>query len=98
MRWIGSAALCVALLTAVARAQPSADCDAPATLSDGWPVSTPAQQTLDPKLICAIGPGLAKLRGANTHGVVVVRNGVRLCENVHEARMRRIVFSIASSR
>src|SRR5438045_5538472 len=75
MRWIGSAALCVALLTAVARAGTSADCDAPAAMSDGWAVSTPAQQGLDPKLICATGPSLAKLPGANPHGGVVVRNG-----------------------
>src|SRR5437764_2366468 len=80
MRWIGSAALCVALLTAVARAGTSADCDAPAAMSDGWAVSTPAQQGLDPKLICATGPSLAKLPGANPHGVVVVRNGVLVYE------------------
>jgi hypothetical protein len=80
MRWIGSAALCVALLTAVARAGTSADCGAPATLSDGWPVSTPAQQTLDATLICATGPSLAKLTGANPHGAVVVRNGVLVYE------------------
>jgi len=80
MRWIGSAALCVALLTAVARAGTSADCDAPAAMSDGWPVSTPAQQTLDAKLICATGPSLAKLTGANPHAAVVVRNGVLVYE------------------
>jgi len=80
MRWIGSVVLCVALLSAVASAEPSADCGAPAAMSDGWPISTPAQQTLDPELICAIGPGLAKLTGANTHGVVVVRNGAIVYE------------------
>src|SRR3954447_915636 len=80
MRWIGSAALCVALLTAVARAGTSADCGAPAAMSDGWEVSTPTQQGLDPKLICAIGPSLAELKGADPHGVVVVRNGVLVYE------------------
>ena len=80
MRWIGSAAVCVALLTAVARAGTSADCDAPAAMSDDWTVATPAQQGLDPKLICAIGPSLAKLTGANPHGAVVVRNGVLVYE------------------
>jgi hypothetical protein len=53
---------------------------APATLSDGWPVSTPAQQTLDAKLICATGPSLAKLTGANPHGALVVRNGMLVYE------------------
>ena len=80
MRWIGSAALCVMLLTALARAAISADCDAPAAMSDGWAVSTPAQQGLDPKLICALGPSLAKLTGADPHGVVVARNGVLVYE------------------
>jgi CubicO group peptidase (beta-lactamase class C family) len=80
MRRIGSAALCVALLTAVASAGISADCGAPTAMSDGWLVSAPAQQALDPELICTIGPGLAKLTGANTHGVVVVRNGAIVYE------------------
>src|SRR5437667_8465978 len=80
MRWIGSAALCVALLAAAARAGTSADCDAPAAMSDDWAVATPAQQGLDPKLICAIGPSLAKLTGADPHGVVVARRGVLVYE------------------
>src|SRR5437762_12069495 len=84
MRWIGSAALCVALLTAVARAGTSADCDAPAAMSDDWAVSTPAQQGLDPKLICAIGPSLAELKGADPHGVVVARRGVLVYEQYFE--------------
>lgn len=80
MRWIGSTALLVALLTATARTAISADCGAPAAMSDGWEVSAPAQQGLDPTLICATGPGLAKLTGADPHGVVVVRNGVLVYE------------------
>jgi CubicO group peptidase (beta-lactamase class C family) len=49
-------------------------------MSDGWEVSTPAQQALDPELICATGPSLAKLTGADPHGVVVVRNGAIVYE------------------
>jgi hypothetical protein len=80
MRWIGSAAVSVVLLTAVARAAISADCGAPAAMSDEWAVSTPAQQGLDPELICATGSSLAKLTGADPHGVVVVRHGVLVYE------------------
>src|SRR5438045_9239747 len=80
MRWIGSAALCVALLTAVARAGTSADCDAPAAMSDDWAVATPAQQGLDPRLICATGPSLATLKGADPHGVIVARHGTLVYE------------------
>src|SRR5436190_9548873 len=49
-------------------------------MSDDWAVATPAQQGLDPKLICAIGPGLAELKRADPHGVVVVRNGMLVYE------------------
>ena len=47
---------------------------------NGWEVSTPAQQGLDPKLICATGLSLAKLTGADPHGVVVARRGVLVYE------------------
>lgn len=43
-------------------------------MSDGWAVSSPAEQGLNPQLVCAIGPVLAKLRDADPHGVVVVRH------------------------
>ena len=80
MRLVVAAAVCVVLLTAVASLGSSADCSAPVALSDSWPVSTPEQQALDPKLICATGPSLAKLTGANPHGVIVVRNGLLVYE------------------
>jgi len=49
-------------------------------MSDDWAVATPAQQGLDPKLICAIGPSLAELKGADPHGVVVARRGTLVYE------------------
>ena len=80
MRLIAAAALCVVLVAAVARAGTPAECSAPAAMSDDWPVSPPAQQGLDPVLICAIGPGLAKRTEAAPHGVVVVRHGALVYE------------------
>lgn len=80
MRLIAAAAVCVALVTAIPSAAKSADCSAPAAMPSGWEVSTPAQQGLDPKLICAIGPGLAELKGADPHGVVVARHGTVVYE------------------
>ena len=80
MRLIASATICAALCAAIARAGTSADCSIPAAMSDGWPVSPPAAQGLDPQLICAAGPGLAKLTGADPHGVVVIRHGVLVYE------------------
>ena len=80
MRLIAAAALCVVLVAAVARAGTPAECGAPAAMSDDWPVSPPAQQALDPELICATGPGLAKRTEAVSHGVVVVRHGTLVYE------------------
>lgn len=84
MRLIAAAVLCVVLVTAVARAGTPAECGAPAAMSDDWPVSPPAQQGLDPELICAAGPGLAKRMEAVPHGVVVVRHGALVYEQYFE--------------
>ena len=75
-----TAALCVLLVAAVARAGTPAECGAPAATRPTWPVSPPAQQGLDPELICATGPGLAKRTDAAPHGVVVARNGALVYE------------------
>ena len=80
MRLIAAAALCAVLVAAVARAGTPSECGAPAVMSDDWPVSPPAQQGLDPELICATGPGLAKRTEAVPHGVVVVRHGTLVYE------------------
>ena len=80
MRLIVTAALCVVLVVAVARTGTPAECRAPAAMSDDWPVSPPAQQGLDPELICATGPGLAQRTEAAPHGVVVVRHGALVYE------------------
>jgi CubicO group peptidase (beta-lactamase class C family) len=80
MRLIAAAALCVVLVAAVARAGTPVECGAPAAMSDDWTVSPPAQQGLDPELICATGPGLAKRTEAAPHGVVVVRHGALVYE------------------
>jgi CubicO group peptidase (beta-lactamase class C family) len=86
MRLIASAAACVVLFTAIARAGTCAECSAPAAVSDGWPVSLPAQQRLGSQLICSIGPGLVKLGGADPHGVVVIRHGVLVYEQYFTAK------------
>ena len=71
LRLILSAAAWVMLFTTIAAAATSADCSAPAVTSDGWAVSSPAEQGLSPQLVCSIGSGLAMLRDADPHGVVV---------------------------
>ena len=80
MRWMALAAVCVVLHAPISRAGTAADCSVPAATRDGWPVSPPAQQGLDPQRICSIGPGLAKLTEADPHGVVVIRHGVLVYE------------------
>jgi len=80
MRLMASVAVCALLVTAIAGAETSVDCSAPAAMSDGWPVSPSAQQGLDPQLICSTGLGLAKLTEADPHGAVVIRHGVLVYE------------------
>jgi len=49
-------------------------------LADGWPVSSPEQQGLNPDLICAIGARLGGWKEAGANGVVVVRHGAIVYE------------------
>jgi CubicO group peptidase (beta-lactamase class C family) len=75
MRLIVVLTFCVALSPVVAMAATPETCGAPIAMSDGWPVASPAQEGLAPRLICAIGPRLRELVGADPNGVVVVRHG-----------------------
>jgi CubicO group peptidase (beta-lactamase class C family) len=79
LRLILLALACVIFFSATAPAA-SGDCEAPAVMSDGWKVSVPEEQGLDPRLVCAIGPNLANLKEADPHGVVVARHNVLVYE------------------
>jgi len=61
-------------------AENATSCGSLAELQDGWAVSSPEQQGLDPKLICAIGPRFEGWEEADPHGVVVVRHDVLVYE------------------
>jgi CubicO group peptidase (beta-lactamase class C family) len=74
-------ALGLMLLPALALAAAPAQCGAPADMHDGWTVAAPAQEGLDPKVICATGPRLEKMTDADANGVVVVRHGVLVYEH-----------------
>jgi CubicO group peptidase (beta-lactamase class C family) len=65
----------VALTSSLAQAEMSGGCGAPQAIDDGWPVSEPRAQRLDPASICAIAEQLSALKDANPHGVVVARHG-----------------------
>ena len=71
--------LVVALLPAIAQGD-SSGCRAPMATEDGWSVSEPQAQQLDPALTCSIGGELEELKDADPHSVVVVRNGVVVYE------------------
>ena len=80
------AALMLSLALSSIRLEPAAaECDAPAKLADGWSVSPPSEQGLDPALICAIGARLKDLSGANANGVVIARHGVLVYEQYFAA-------------
>ena len=68
------------LFTTIAAAATSADCSAPTVMSDGWAISSPAEQGVNPHLLCSIGSGLAMLRDADPHDVVVIRHRVLVYE------------------
>jgi CubicO group peptidase (beta-lactamase class C family) len=74
-------ALAFGLIAMPALAQKAPDCTAPAQLDDGWVVSRPQEQGLDPALICSIGPRLDAWKEANIHAVVVARHGVLVFED-----------------
>jgi hypothetical protein len=57
------------------------DCPTPADLHDGWTVSAPAAQGLDPALVCAIGPRFEAWTEASLHSVVVARHGALVYEH-----------------
>jgi CubicO group peptidase (beta-lactamase class C family) len=73
-----AALLLLTSVTAIAQTKP--DCDAPGKLDDGWTVSRPGEQGLDPSLICSIGSQLDAWKEANVHAVVVVRHGTLVYE------------------
>jgi CubicO group peptidase (beta-lactamase class C family) len=61
-------------------AQTEPHCDAPAQLDDGWSVSLPEEQGLDPVPICAIEDRLRTWTASNVHAIVVARHGVLVYE------------------
>lgn len=73
-------AFVVALFPSIAHAESLAACGAPISIEDGWQVSEPEAQQLNAALICSIGGELEKLKDADPHGIVVVRNGVIVYE------------------
>jgi CubicO group peptidase (beta-lactamase class C family) len=82
MQWAVMLALGTALFpVGGAGAAPPAICGAPAAMSDGWQVTEPEKEGLDAELICAIGPGLEKIKEADPNGVVVIRHGVLVYEH-----------------
>ena len=65
----------VAFAALVATPGNATDCGSLTDLNDGWEVTAPAQEGLDPTLICGIGPRLEALEDAKAHGVVIIRTG-----------------------
>jgi CubicO group peptidase (beta-lactamase class C family) len=80
MRLMAALTFWVALCPVVTLAATPETCSAPAAMADGWPVTSAAQQGLDPQLICAIGPRLQELTAAAPNGVVIVRHGALVYE------------------
>ena len=91
-------ALLLALLPAVAVAQsgPPADCGKPAVIDDGWEVTTPAAEGLDPAVLCGIGPRFQAWKEANVHSVVVIRHGKLVYERYFTGTDERLGQSLGT--
>ena len=76
--WVKAIAILLCLAPATAAAE--SGCAAPRDLGDGWRIAAPAEQGLDPALLCAIGPRFEAWTQANAHAVLVVRHGVLVYE------------------
>jgi CubicO group peptidase (beta-lactamase class C family) len=70
----------IVLGAVVAAAEPSGSCGNIPDLDDGWKVAAPAQEGLDPDIVCGLGFRLGTLKDADAHGVVVVRHGALVFE------------------
>jgi len=68
------------LLAGAARAEPTAECGAPAPRDDGWAVAAPDAVALDATLLCPVIQRLAD-PAVNVHSVVVVRHGSLVFEH-----------------
>lgn len=60
--------------------EPVAGCATPRDLQDGWSITAPQQQGLDPAMHCAMGKGVSDGELANVGSIVVIRHGVLVYE------------------
>jgi CubicO group peptidase (beta-lactamase class C family) len=66
--------------------EPEAGCATPQNLQDGWSITAPQQQGLDPEFLCAMGKGVADGTLPNVDSIVVVRHGVLVYERYFAER------------
>jgi len=78
--WGRTLALRALLGPAIVLAEPSHGCGSLPNLGDSWEIAAPAQEGFNPEGICTLGSRLAALKGADPHGVVVVRHGTPVYE------------------
>ncbi len=78
---IGTLAIGVYLGATVSLADSSNSCGDVPDLSDGWEITAPAQEGFSRDSICTLGSRLAALKGADPHGIVVVRHGKLVYED-----------------
>lgn len=64
--------------------EPAADCGVPTDIHDGWAITSPEKQGLNPNLLCAMGDGIADGKLANVDAIVVVRHGVLVYERYYD--------------
>ena len=91
----------------------TAESGGPAPLDDGWPVSAPELQGMDPEILKGIARHFEAWTDANVHAVVIARRGTLVCEHYftgedwawaeplgrigHDASMKHDIRSITKS-
>jgi CubicO group peptidase (beta-lactamase class C family) len=107
MRAWGSvvAALCAFTLTPVGTqiasgAEVASNCGIPSDVHDGWAMTSPDKQGVNPTLLCAMDDGISNGKLANVDDIVIIRHGVLVYERYYsrfDATTRHNGYSMTKS-
>ncbi len=91
------AALCALALSPFAAhtafaTQPASGCGIPIDIHDGWAITPPEKQGMNPNLLCQMGDGITAGQLANVDSIVVVRHGALVYERYYVYRPHQFEF------
>ncbi len=83
--------LVISLFGYAPQVRAAATCDPPFAGIDDWEIATPESVGMDPAGLCALGAAYDADKGANVHGIVVIRNGMLVFERYYRGMDSPIV-------